>query len=117
MAREAFKADDSRVVLDSPVAGQSTVTFSSLTYVLGTDELFAFHNGAALTKGIHYLEDSTTTVVLLFVPDAIGPDIDDFIFQTIEQGSSEYVPPPATLTQAEPSRRPDNFGGTYVFDV
>jgi hypothetical protein len=117
MALEVLTADNPNVVLDSPIAGQTRVTLTSISYVLGTDELFVFHDGVALIKGLHYLEEDPTHVILLFIPDAIGPDIDELIFQTIFQGSSDFVPPPLVFNQAEPSRRPGNFGGTFVFDV
>ena len=116
MAAEIFDADDPRVALDTPIVGQTTITFTTLTYVLTTDELFLLHNGSLLVLGGDCTETSPTTVVLTFVPDAIGPEVDVFAAHTILPGSSVYIPAPTVFNQQDPPRRPDNFGGKFVFN-
>lgn len=116
MASEIFNADDPQVALNTPIAGQTTITFATLTYVPTTDELFLLHNGSLLVLGIDYTETSPTTVVLDFIPDAIGPDVDVFAAHTIQPGSSVFIPAPTVFNQQDPPRRPDNFGGKFIFN-
>ena len=115
MAREVLQANDPNVSLDDPVAGQTRVTLTSITYVPASDELIVFHNGSALVLGQDYTEEDSTHVVLLFLPDATGPDIDVLEFLTVNVGSSDFVPAPTTFNQVDPPRRPDNFNGRFLF--
>lgn len=116
MAAEFIDADSPQVVVDTPIVGQTTVNLLTLTYTPGLNELFVFYNGNAMIVGQDYLEASSTQVVLLFVPDTIGPDVDSFAFHTISQGSSVFIPPPTIFNQLDPPRRPNNFGGKFVFN-
>lgn len=116
MAIEVISADSPQVVLNSPAPGQTTITLASITYNVGTNEMFLWHNGVALTIGVNYTELSPTQIIVEFLPDVTAPDIDEFRVQTFIQGSSIYIPPPTQFDQLEPSKRPDNFGGQFVFD-
>lgn len=114
MAKEIIYANSPNVVPDSPTPGYTTINLSFITYIPGTSELFVFHNGLAL---INVTEVSPTQVVIDFIPDAIGPDIDVFEFHTISQGSSSvFIPRPTTLQQVDPPRRPNNFSGKFLFN-
>lgn len=115
MAVEVIQADGPEVALNVPIAGQATVTFSSLTYNVGTNELFYFKNGVAGILGIDYTELSSNQVILLELPDAIGPDVDDLSFYTIQQGSSLFIAPPTVFSQVDMPKRPNNFSGRFVF--
>jgi hypothetical protein len=116
MSIEVISADSPQVSIDDPVAGQTRITLNTITYNLGTNELFVFHNGVALTIGVHYIEEDPTHVIVLFIPDDVGPDIDEFRFQTFVQGSSIFIPSPTVFNQLDAEKRPDNFGGQFVFD-
>lgn len=113
MAKEIIYANSPNVALNTPIPGNTTITLSEMTYLPGTSELFVFYNGAAM---VTVTELSPTSVIIHFIPDAIGPEIDVFEFHTILQGSSAYIPRPTTLVQVDPPRRPDNFGGKFVFE-
>lgn len=115
MAAETIQADSANVILDTPLPGETTVNFSTLTYTPGTSDLFVFHNGLALVVDIDYIEVDSDTIVLSFIPDAIGPDIDVFSIHTIEQGSSILIPSPVTFNQIDIPKRPNNFGGRFVY--
>lgn len=115
MAREIVQADSPNVSLNDPSAGRTRVTLASITYTPGTDELLAFHNTGATVLGVDYTEEDSTHVIFEFLPDATGPDFDVFEFITINVGSSLFVPPPTTFLQVDPPKRPDNFGGRFIF--
>ena len=116
MASEVIFADNPLVVVDTPIVGQTTITFATLSYNLGTGELFIFHNGSSLVIGVDYSELTTTSVIIEFIPDVTGPEVDVFEFHTIAVGSSLFIPPPTVFNQQDPPKRPDNFGGKFVFN-
>jgi hypothetical protein len=116
MALEVISADSPQVSLNDPAPGFTTITLNSITYNPGTNEMFIFHNGLALTIGSNYTEPNGTQIIVNFLPDAIAPDIDEFRIQTFVQGSSAYVPSPTAFRQLDASKRPNNFGGQFVFD-
>lgn len=115
MATEVINADDPTVFIDEPIAGQTRIELPTLTYNVGTGELFVFYNGNALIIGQDYTESAPNEVILTFIPDAVGPDIDVFAFQTISIGSSDFIPPPCIFNQVDMPKRPNNFGGRFVF--
>ena len=115
MAREIVIATDAGVTLNSPIAGQTTIVLSSLTYNVGTDELLILYNGSGLVIGLDYTEPNSTTAILTFLPDDILPDVDTFEFITISVGSSLFVPIPTVFTQHDPPKRPNNFNGRFSF--
>ena len=117
MAKEVVQADAANVFLDDPIVGQTRIVLGSITYVVGTDELIIFYNGSALVIGSlnDYIESNSTTVILNFIPDAIGPDVDTFEFVTVNVGASLFIPFPTTFLQVDPPKRPDNFGGRFTF--
>ena len=116
MAFEDIQADSPQVSLDDPAPGQTRITLNSITYNPGTNEMVLWYNGSALTIGLDYTEEDSTHIILNFLPDAVGPDVDSFRIQTFVQGSSAFVPPPTAFTQLDAERRPGNFGGQFVYD-
>jgi len=120
--QQVLMATDPAVALNTgvggvPSPGDTRVTLdpSLIKFALGTNELFVFLNGQLRTCTKDYVEEDTTHVVFNFLLDAVGPQIDEVEFRSIMQGSSEFIEPPTSLLLAQPSERPDNFGGMFSF--
>lgn len=45
-------------------AGQTVISFSAITYVLGTDAIYVYLNGVLLANGADYTETSTSSITL-----------------------------------------------------
>jgi hypothetical protein len=45
-------------------------TFTGITYTVGSNNLYVFRNGQKLGKGVDYTETSTSSITLLFTPNA-----------------------------------------------
>ena len=119
--REFILATDLTVALNVGVGGAAdpgkTRVTVSVDFNPGTNDLFVFRNGLLQVVGIgnHYIEEDATHLVFNFLLDAAGPFIDELELRVAEQGSSEYIEPPALFRQVSPPPRPDNFGGLFSF--
>lgn len=119
--REFILATDLTVALNIGVGGAAdpgkTRVTTSVDFNVGTNDLFVFRNGLLQVAGAgnHYIEEDATHLVFSFLLDATGPFIDELELRVAEQGSSEYIEPPALFRQVSPPPRPDNFGGLFSF--
>lgn len=115
MAREVIISTDAGVSLNDPVAGKTRITLSSLIYTVGSGELILTINGLLAIPGTDYTEEDSSHVVIERLLETTAGFEDVLEFITVVQGSSNFIPPPSTLTQLSPPKRPNNFGGRFIF--